>query len=250
MANYIYTDTGWQTATTAGVLESGAAAGGALAGTYPSPSLAASGVAAGTYGDSTHVGQFTVSAAGLITAATNVASGGGGTAGLVQLFDSTLGASAASIDTGAGGIAGGHDHLMVYALLQTDEAVTRSIVTWTFNNDTGANYDRQYNSASDASLLAGSQLAQTGMTIFAHGAGGTAQYPGLQQWTIPQYAGTTFYKLALLFAMVADAAAGQNQAEIDTFGYRSTSAISRMKVAAPAGKNLVAGSRLTIYGTR
>lgn len=169
--------------------------------------------------------------------------------GLVKLFSSTLGASASSIDTGANGIASGHAHLVVFAVLQTDEAVTRSVCTWTFNNDSGANYDRQFLSASSTAVAGGAQIAQTGMGVFAHGAAGTAQYPGLHQWFIPQYTGTSFFKLALMYAMVADATAAQNQAELDTFGYRSTSAISRMAVAAPAGKNLVAGSTVEIYGT-
>ena len=43
-----------------------------------------SGVTPGTYGDATHVGQFTVDVHGVVTAASNVAvSGGGGTVGML-----------------------------------------------------------------------------------------------------------------------------------------------------------------------
>lgn len=50
-----------------------------------SSGLPDSGVTAGTYGDSTHVGQFTVDVHGVVTAASNVAvsGGGGGTVGML-----------------------------------------------------------------------------------------------------------------------------------------------------------------------
>jgi len=61
MGTWVVTDTGGWTELSAG-------------------DLPASGVTAGTYGDSTHVGQFTVNVAGQVTAASDVAiSGGGGT---------------------------------------------------------------------------------------------------------------------------------------------------------------------------
>ncbi len=50
----------------------GQSASGDLTGTYPSPSLATSGVPAGTYGSATQVGQFTVDAKGRLTSAGDV----------------------------------------------------------------------------------------------------------------------------------------------------------------------------------
>lgn len=50
----------------------GGPAGGALAGTYPNPTLAATGVVAATYGDATNIPQVTVNSAGQVTNAVNI----------------------------------------------------------------------------------------------------------------------------------------------------------------------------------
>jgi trimeric autotransporter adhesin len=47
-------------------------AGGSLAGTYPNPTLAASGVTAGTYGDQYNVAKVTVNTEGRVTAVVQV----------------------------------------------------------------------------------------------------------------------------------------------------------------------------------
>ncbi len=51
----------------------GGAAGGDLTGTYPSPTLALTGVSSGTYGDASNIPQVTIDAKGRVTSATNIA---------------------------------------------------------------------------------------------------------------------------------------------------------------------------------
>lgn len=338
-------------------------AGGVLNGTYPDPGLNvddstvevnadtvrvkasgitsneldSSGVVAGTYGDDTHVAQFTVDEDGRITDATDVAitgGGGGGTftietpSGTINgsnvtftittapdptadllLFKNGLlmeqGASAdytlsgttitmatapatgskllaaipaigggggstiggteliyrytvtgsdkASIDTGVDTADAGSndwtngDVLEAYFTGRTDEAGAAVNVDVTVNNDTGANYDLNLIVVQDTTLTGVTQLAtnQWGMTL--HGSGGSPNYPGHFKIEIPDYAGTTLAKSGHRNTGVSDATAGNAYLVPATLGYRSTSAITRLKVAGQSGAKLKVGSQLLIY---
>lgn len=212
--------------------------------------MPATGVGAATYGDSTHVARLTVDAEGRLTAASSVAiSGSSGAGGLIILFDSTLGAPAASIDTGAGGIASGHKDLVVMIQTQTADAAATANIQVTFNNDTGANYDIQYVNGSNVAAQANVVIAGNNYQLQTHGSGGTSGYAGFYLVHIPSYDQTTFFKTAVFNGGNNDNT-GANQQSGQLFcGYRSTAAISRMKVAG-ATANLVTGSRLTVYGVQ
>lgn len=182
-----------------------------------------------------------------VTGATG-ATGATGSGGIgVVLFDSTLGVDTASIDTGAGGIAGGYSVMEVWILAKTDEVVGVSTINVTVNNDTGANYDRQYFYRERTNMGGALQQAQTSWALFSQGTEGSS-YPGVLRFSVPGYDQTTFYKVAEMNEMVASTGSGNVQAGIDVLGWRNTAAITRLKVAATSTFKLKAGSRLLILG--
>jgi hypothetical protein len=175
--------------------------------------------------------------------------GGGGSGIGALLFDSTLGAPAASIDTGANGIAQTQNVLEVFILTRTDDAAAESQVLITVNNDTGANYDNQVLSGNNVTASANIGVAQANWSFQVHGAGGSAGYPGVVALVIPGYAQTTFNKVGSAIGGQPDAAAANMRVKPAIIGWRNTAAISRLKIAAGGGAaNLIAGSRLMIVG--
>jgi len=209
--------------------------------------LPASGVTATTYGDATHVGSFTVNAEGVLTAASAVAIAGG-SANLTVLFDSTLGANAASIDTGANGIAQTAAHLLIVALLRTSEAVVISTGNWTFNGDTGTNYDRQTMRARGPTQTSGAAAGTANVSLNYPGASDTASHFGGSFMAIPCYRQTTAHKWLVEMGGWADTTTTNSEAHITIGNWRNTTAINQITVTAGSG-NLLAGSRLTIYGS-
>lgn len=173
------------------------------------------------------------------------AAGGGG--GLSQLYASTLAAPAASIDTGAGGISTLLSVLDIYLYVATSQAVEFSTVTVRFNNDSGSNYIRSQVQAQNGVVTGSGSALTTQITFDAPGTSVTTSYFSSLFLTIPNYSGTTGFKLGSAMQSFFNPAAPHQLNEELAFAYASTTAISRMSVSAGSG-NLITGSQLLIYG--
>lgn len=173
--------------------------------------------------------------------AASVAAGG-------LIYDSTLGGDAASIDTGAAGISTSFNHLLILAYARTTQAVVVSTAPITVNNDTAGNYDRQNITgtaavASAAEAIAGTNIANPGVP----GASAVAGSFAAILLVIPAYAQTTGHKTGLTFSGYGEDTSGDMRVSVTVGRWRNTAAISRLAITAGSG-NLLAGSRLTVYG--
>lgn len=175
-----------------------------------------------------------------------------GSSALVYRYTVT-GADKASIDTGVDTADAGSndwtngDLLEVFVISRTDIASALDSVVFNFNNDTGANYDRQHIQGNNTTTSAAAVTSSTGLTINTHGSGGTAGYAGTANLAIPNYAGTTFNKIGYLAGVRIDGSAANAQSIQYVVGWRNTAAITRLAVAGIGGQKLKVGSQLLIY---
>lgn len=192
-------------------------------------------------------------------------SGGGGsgtTIGRSQLVYryTVAGSDKASIDTGtdtpdAGdNVWSGGDLLEIELYLRTDEAVTGSVFDIFINNDTGTNYDWTLTqvigtTGTNATVSGNQARAQTSIQDLAAGANASANAFSVHKIEIPNYCGTTGWKVGKLYSDKIDPSA-INTMLGRTWGiqYRSTSAITRFAIQPnTSGKKLKVGSQMTIW---
>lgn len=175
-------------------------------------------------------------------------SGGGSGGGLTKIFDSTLGADAASIDTGANGIPGTYRSLIIIMAVRTSRAAAGDTLNALLNNDSGANYTFLYTQQSNATVSGVAPTSSSNMPLDCHGNSGTAATVAAIRLEIPNYAGTTFNKTVLFQSIRPDTTAANGAATVGGFLWANTAAVSRFSITPSVGPNLLAGSRLTIYG--
>lgn len=214
--------------------------------------LPTTGVAAATYGDSTHVAEITVDSRGRLTSASSVAiSGSAGAGGLLVLYDSGyLGAPAATLDTGAGGIASGHFCFLAVAYLRSSAAgVAAENVLAKFNNDSSALYNVDRIRDQGGTVTGAVASLGTSLNIgIMPAATATANTFGPWSMLAPAYDGTSNFKTGEANSGAAQGTSASSIQDRHMWSYQSTSAISRLALTSTSGANFLAGSRLIVYG--
>jgi hypothetical protein len=171
---------------------------------------------------------------------------GGNSGSMKQLYDSTLGAPAASFDVP--GISQAYTQLEVVLHGRTDVAGASSDVSIRLNNDSAANYDFNYSRAVEGASVPGLSRAATSIfsgSIAGGGAGGNRF--GCIRWIIPYYTDAVNYQEVLADGgFVGSAGAASSSVSATSGIWVATAAVTRITLFT-AG-NFVAGSRLSIYG--
>ena len=148
-------------------------------------------------------------------------------------------------------IPGTYSGLMIQFSGRVTDSAAAENLNIQFNGDTGANYFSQSVQANQSSAT-GSASNATGTPFIAGvtGASANANRPALVTIEIPNYAGTTFFKMASAKEAYFSATGTNNALSSGVVGmeWENTGAITSVKLIDGGGGNYVAGSTVTLYG--
>lgn len=172
--------------------------------------------------------------------------------GCVLICDQLLTASQASFDTNTilgGNIPSSFKHLDVFVYGRSDNADTNEAVFWTFNGDSGANYQVAiftFSGGGTTSSTGGNDTKITAGNIPA--ATAPASYFSHVRASIANYTDTHGFKSLVAQGGLMRASTAANSFVIfDAGQWNNTAAVTRITLVPQVG-NFVAGSRFTLYG--
>jgi hypothetical protein len=175
--------------------------------------------------------------------------GGGGGGGMVLIGSDTAASPAASLSVS--GIPGTYSALMVVFVGRGSTAALAAETRVRFNGDTGTNYDfEEFNATGGASGFSQTLGATSARMGYMPAATATANRAGMTHLSIPNYAGTTFDKIAAAYTASAFNASGSAiNAGAPSMCWRPATPVAVTSVTVfPSAGNVVAGSKLMVYG--
>lgn len=157
----------------------------------------------------------------------------------------TLGSNASSIDFTS--ISGTYTDLVL--VVSAQQVTSGEDLALQFNSDTGTNYSRIYLCADGSTAHSSRSNNSTYVILDHHGTPPTANSFGVATINIFNYSNTTMFKTVISRAGSNDSSPAI--ATVSNTGlWRSTSAITSIKVFCTNGSNLKTGTVATLYGIK
>ena len=165
--------------------------------------------------------------------------------------------SIATVSVGSGGAANveftsipaTYTHLQIRAIARTDRAATGEWLEIQFNSDTASNYSDHYLAGNGSTASAGAQANVSYMEVnrFPAASSGASIF-GAFVTDILDYANTNKYKT--IRNLGGNDQNGSGEIHLGSGNWRSTNAITSIKILPGGGTNLVQYSQFALYGIK